>query len=159
MRVVKMMAVKDFMITDVISSKPTDTIKDVMKLLVEKRIGGVPIVDDDGKLRGIVTDGDILRMIRPKDRQIVDYFSFAMLLEEEDLEHRLIEVANQSIMKIARTDRIVTVHPEDDMKKVVILLSKHHFKKLPVIDRSQHVVGVISRGMPYGIFNVPSYRI
>jgi CBS domain-containing protein len=145
-KAVMMMPVKDFMITKVISAKPTDSIKEVMRIFVEKKIGGVPIVDVDGKLRGIVTDGDILRAVRPIDRRIQDYFSFAMYLEEEDLEHRLSEVANRSIMKIAKTDGIVTVHPEDEMKKVVQLLSKHHFKKLPVVDRSQHVVGVISRG-------------
>lgn len=134
------------MITEVISAKPTDSIKEVMKLLVGKKIGGLPIVDFDGTLRGIVTDGDILRAVKPIDRQVRDYFSLLIYIEEEDLEHRLREVADRSIMKIAKTDGIVTVHPEDDMKKVVQLLSKHHFKKLPVVDSSRHVVGVISRG-------------
>jgi CBS-domain-containing membrane protein len=49
-------------------------------------------------------------------------------------------------MDIARTKGIVTVTPEDEMKNVVQLLSKHHFKKLPVIDENHRVVGVISRG-------------
>jgi CBS domain-containing protein len=40
----------------------------------------------------------------------------------------------------------VTVSPDDDMKQVVVILAKHHFKKLPVIDGENRVVGVISRG-------------
>ncbi|MDR6123726.1 CBS domain-containing protein [Bacillus sp. SLBN-46] len=140
------MKVKDFMVRDVISVRPNSSIKDVMTTFVEKKIGGVPIVDENGKLSGIVTDGDILRAIKPIDRRIQDYFSFITYVAEEDLEERLDEMAKVEIIRIAKTNGIVSVHPNDDMKTVITLLSKHHFKKLPVIDENNHVVGVISRG-------------
>lgn len=134
------------MVRDVISVRPNSSIKDVMTTFVEKKIGGVPIVDENGKLSGIVTDGDILRAIKPIDRRIQDYFSFITYVAEEDLEERLDEMAKVEIIRIAKTNGIVSVHPNDDMKTVITLLSKHHFKKLPVIDENNHVVGVISRG-------------
>jgi len=134
------------MVRDVISVRPNSSIKDVMTTFVEKKIGGVPIVDENGKLSGIVTDGDILRAIKPIDRRIQDYFSFITYVAEEDLEERLDEMAKVEIIRIAKTNGIVSVHPNDDMKTVITLLSKHHFKKLPVIDETNHVVGVISRG-------------
>jgi CBS domain-containing protein len=140
------MKVKDFMVRDVISVEPSSSIKDVMTTFVEKKIGGVPIVDQNGKLSGIVTDGDILRAIKPIDRRIHDYFSFVTYVAEEELEERLDEMAKIEIIRIAKTNGIVTVHPEDEMKTVVSLLSKHHFKKLPVIDEKRKVVGVVSRG-------------
>ncbi len=138
--------VKDLMVKDVISASPSASVKDVMTSFVTKKIGGVPIIDEDGVLRGIVTDGDILRAISPVDRRIHDYFSLITYVAEEDMENRLNELADREIIRIAKTNGIVTVHPEDEMKKVVTLLSKHHFKKLPVVDKSNHVVGVISRG-------------
>ncbi|MCH6266793.1 MULTISPECIES: CBS domain-containing protein [Neobacillus] len=140
------MKVRDFMIMNVITAKPTDTIKDVMKIFVEKKIGGMPVVNGEGKLCGIVTDGDILRAIKPIDRQIYNYFTFMTYIAEEDLESRLSEMAGREIIKIAKTNGIVTVHPDDDMKKVVSLLSKHHFKKLPVLNGNNRVIGVLSRG-------------
>lgn len=140
------MKVKDFMMTEVISASPETTIKEVMNLFVEKKIGGVPIIDKEGKLQGIVTDGDILRVISPLDRRIMDYFTFITYIAEEDMESRLSELADREIINIAKTHGIYTVNPEDEMEKVVSLLSKHHFKKLPVVDNNQHVVGVISRG-------------
>ncbi|MEH7299824.1 CBS domain-containing protein [Neobacillus drentensis] len=140
------MKVRDFMVRDVISVRPNSSIKDVMTTFVEKKIGGVPIVDENGKLSGIVTDGDILRAIKPIDRRIQDYFSFITYIAEEDLEERMDEMAKVEIIRIAKTNGIVSVHPNDDMKTVITLLSKHHFKKLPVIDETNHVVGVISRG-------------
>jgi len=134
------------MVKDVISVSPDSSVKEVMATFVEKKVGGVPIMKKDGTLCGIVTDGDILRAIKPIDLQIQDYFSFITYIAEEDLDNRLREVAKREIIKIARTHGIVTVHPDDEMKTVINLLSKHHFKKLPVIDEENHVVGVISRG-------------
>jgi CBS domain-containing protein len=138
--------VKDFMVKDVISVSPSASIKEVMTLFVAKKIGGVPIIDEDGVLRGIVTDGDILRAISPVDRRYQDYFSFMTYVAVEKMENRLSELADREIIRIAKTNGIVSIHPNDEMKKVVSLLSKHHFKKLPVVDESNHVVGVISRG-------------
>ncbi|MBV7504599.1 CBS domain-containing protein [Bacillus sp. sid0103] len=138
--------VKDFMVKDVISARPSASIKEVMSIFVDKKIGGIPIIDEAGVLRGIVTDGDILRAISPVDRRFHDYFTFMTYVAEENIENRLSELADSEIIRIARTKGIVTVHPEDEMKKVVSILSKHHFKKLPVVNASHHVVGVISRG-------------
>jgi CBS domain-containing protein len=140
------MHVKDFMIKEAITVLPEASIKEVMKTFVEKKIGGVPIVDSGGKLLGIVTDGDILRAIKPVDQHIQNYFTYSILIEEINLESRMSEMKNLSIIKIAKTRNIVTIHPEDELKKVVQLLSKHHFKKLPVVDDENRVVGVLSRG-------------
>jgi CBS domain-containing protein len=140
------MKVKDFMIKDVISVRPDVTIKEVMKTFVDKKIGGLPIVNDEGILKGIITDGDILRAIKPIDRHIQDYFNLITYIEEQNMESRLSELAELPILRIAKTRGIVTVSPEDDMKQIVVILAKHHFKKLPVIDKGNKVVGVISRG-------------
>jgi CBS domain-containing protein len=140
------MKVKDFMIKDVISVSPETTIKEVMKTIVDKKIGGLPIVNNEGILKGIITDGDILRAIKPIDRHIQDYFNLITYIQEQNMESRLSELAELPILRIAKTRGIVTVSPEDDMKQVVVILAKHHFKKLPVIDKENKVVGVISRG-------------
>lgn len=134
------------MITNVISVKPETTIKAVMETFVEKKIGGVPIVDSDGTLRGIVTDGDILRAIKPLDDRIQNYFTYSIFIEGQNLQDRVCDMASRSIIKIAKTKDIITVTPDDEMSKVVQLLSKHHFKKLPVVNGMNRVVGVISRG-------------
>ncbi|PLS07330.1 CBS domain-containing protein [Neobacillus cucumis] len=140
------MKVRDFMVRDVIGVSPETTIKDVMSTFVEKKIGGVPIMKKDGTLCGIVTDGDILRALKPLDRRIHDYFSFITYIAVEDREVHLSEIINREIIKIAKTNGIVTVRPEDEMETVINLLAKHHFKKLPVVNGAGRVVGVISRG-------------
>jgi len=145
-KVAGIMQVKDFMIKDVISVGPDASIKDIIKVFVEKKIGGLPINSEDGKLLGMVTDGDILRAVKPIDDHVIDFFMYMTHIAGQDVLTRLKEMASVKCLKIATTKGIVTVSPEDNMNKVVSLLSKHHFKKLPVIDRDNNVLGVISRG-------------
>ncbi|RHW42064.1 CBS domain-containing protein [Neobacillus notoginsengisoli] len=140
------MKVKEFMITDVISASPDMTLAEVMALFVDKKVGGVPICGEDGELLGMVTDGDILRAIQPIDRQIFDFLLYMEYAEEKDVKSRLDDSADRTIISIAKKKNLVTVSPEDKMDKAVKLLSQHHFKKLPVIDKNNRVVGVISRG-------------
>lgn len=140
------MKVKDFMIKDVIKGRPNDSIKEIMKILVEKKIGGLPICSEDGKLLGMVSDGDILRAIKPVDRRIYNYLLYMAFDEGQSLETRLDNLAENEIINIAKTKGIISVSENEEMEKAVSLLAEHHFKKLPVIDHNRHVVGVISRG-------------
>ncbi|OCA90609.1 CBS domain-containing protein [Bacillus sp. FJAT-27225] len=140
------MKVKDFMIENVISVSPDMTLAEVMTVFVEKKIGGVPVCSEDGKLLGMVTDGDILRAIQPIDRMIYYFMMYLDYLDEVNVEKRIEDTASANILSISKTKNLVTVTPEDDMDAAVKLLAKHHFKKLPVVDSEQKVVGVISRG-------------
>lgn len=140
------MKVRDFMIRDVIKGSPNNSIKEIMCKLVEKKIGGIPICDEEGKLVGMVSDGDILRAIQPVDPQIYHYLVYMFFAEGQDLKSRIGDLAETKIINIAKTKGIITVYENDDMEKAVSLLAKHHFKKLPVINQNRRVVGVISRG-------------
>lgn len=55
--------VKDIMTRDPICVRPDDTVEKVALLMIEKRIGGMPVVDEEGKLIGIVTDSDIFKVL------------------------------------------------------------------------------------------------
>lgn len=140
------MKVKDFMITDVIFANKEDTIKNVMKILVDKKIGGVPIIDDKGILVGMISDGDIIRSINPKDGKMYDLISYAFYLKKEELEDDIELIKDTNIMTIAKHKNIYCVYPEDTMEKVLSIFSKHNLKKIPVINKDRKVVGVISRG-------------
>ena len=134
------------MIENVISIGPNASVKDVMEIFVAKKIGGLPICESDGTLLGVVSDGDIIRTIKPIDRKIYDFLFFMEYVEERDLQRRLDDLAETSIIQIAKKKGIVTVFQDDTIESVVTKLSKHHFKKLPVIDDNNRVVGIISRG-------------
>ena len=55
------MKASDVMVTDVITVKPNSNVQDVAQLLLANRISAVPVIDDAGKLVGMVSEGDLLR--------------------------------------------------------------------------------------------------
>lgn len=140
------MKAKDLMITDVISAKENDTIKDVMQSMVCHKIGGVPVVNENGILIGVVSDGDILRNLNPHKPLVCGWGVYVFCYERPELQDVIESEINQNILTIAKKKGIVTVHPEDSMEKVLSTFANHRFKKIPVLDDQKKVVGVISRG-------------
>ncbi|HLQ71940.1 MAG TPA: CBS domain-containing protein [Bacillota bacterium] len=140
------MKIKDFMITDVITVTKDTSITHLLETLVSNNIGGVPIVEEDNTLLGIISDGDIIRYLHPKSRTVYDMFSLVMVSEKENFRHKLEYSMEHQVDKFMRNKGLQTVQPEDDIEKALHILSKYHFKKLPVVDDDYKVVGVISRG-------------
>lgn len=140
------MKVEDFMITDVISVHKDTTVKDLLNLLIEHRIGGVPVVDDDNHLVGMVSDGDVLRYLTPKAQSVHDLFYTVYVEDEESEQEVLSRKINETVGSMLHRKHIYTVQPDDLFEEAIRLLSHHHFKKLPVTDENNNVVGVISRG-------------
>lgn len=139
------MQIKDFMITNVISVHKTMTMKELLKILVDQEIGGVPVVDEQNRLTGIISDGDVIRYLQPQGRTIYDAFSMVFISEKENLNRKIESSIDNRIEKIMRK-RVKTVHPDDNIEEALSILSQYHFKKIPVVDESNKVVGVISRG-------------
>ncbi len=137
------MKVYDFMIRKVFTVKPTDTIRELLDILNSNRIGGVPVVDDKGHLVGMASDGDILRYLAPKPLGIA---GLMYIIDDGDKEDVLQEKLNTQVKEIMTKRSLLYVSPDEDFERAICLLSKHHVKKLPVVNGAGRVVGVISRG-------------
>ena len=143
---VSILKVKDFMISDVISIKPDATIKELLKLLTKHHIGGVPVVDNQNKLIGIVSDGDIIRYLAPKEESVRD-FIYDIFIEEGETEQEILkDKINTTIDKLMPKKQIYTLKEDDTFENAIQILSQHHFKKIPVLDLDGKVMGIISRG-------------
>lgn len=137
--------VKDFMIHEVVSIKPDATAKELLKLLTEHHIGGVPVVDNQNKLIGMVSDGDIIRYLAPKEKAVRD-FIYDIFVEEEETEQEVLkEKINTTLDKFMHKQPIYAVKEEDTFESAIHILSQHHFKQIPVLDSGGKVRGIISR--------------
>lgn len=139
------MKVRDFMIKDVLTVNQNAPLSEVLQLFVAKRINGAPVVDADGRLTGMVSDGDILRYINPSRQTVYDMFSYVFVSPPEELAEALAYKVETSAKKIMKKN-VQSVSPEQDLEEALGILAKHHFKKLPVVNEKKQVVGVISRG-------------
>src|SRR3954452_14860011 len=140
------MQVRDFMIYNVFTAKPSTTIKELISIFESKRIGGVPVVDNKGNLVGMVSDGDVVRFLSPTKEKIHVYHYLTYFEIEESVEDVLRDKMDTPISEIMVKKNIKTLSPADDFESAIRLISHHHFKKLPVINGAGRVVGVVSRG-------------
>jgi CBS domain-containing protein len=137
---------KDIMKTDVITIGPDATVKDLAHLLGEHHLGGVPVVDQGGHLIGIVTEGDLVALDAdlhfPYYIQFLD--SFIYLESRHKFEERLRKAVGAFVKDVMTAD-VHTVAPDDTVRQVATLMSRHKINRIPVVDAGGKVVGIVGR--------------
>ncbi|RKQ34713.1 CBS domain-containing protein [Oceanobacillus halophilus] len=133
------MKVKDFMIKDVYTLNESDTIKTLLETLSKNKIGGLPIENENSQLVGIVSDGDVLRYLNPKT------YSSYLMFYKEDIEE-IIPNKSKLELKTIMKKHVIALKEDDSLETALKILSQHHFKKLPVVNKANQIVGIISRG-------------
>lgn len=114
--------VKDVMTTKLVVVGPQASLDEAVGLMLDHRVSGLPVVDDSGALRGIVTEQDCLRV------------AFA------ERYHQTPERKVESAM----TQKVMTIDAGQDIMIAIDLFLRHSFRRLPVLD-SGKLVGLISR--------------
>ena len=104
------------MIYDPVTIKRGSVVKDALDLMAEYKIGGIPVVDDENYLVGIVTNRD--------------------LRFEKDMNKRIDEVMTK--------ENIVTTEPGTDMETASKILQENKIEKLPVVDKDGKLIGLIT---------------
>ena len=104
------------MIYDPVTIRRGSTVKDALDMMAEYHIGGIPVVDDENHLVGIVTNRD-LRFERHLDKKVDEVMS---------------------------KENLVTTHQQTDLTAAAQILQENKIEKLPVVDRDNHLVGLIT---------------
>ena len=136
---------RDIMTAPVITVTPDTSVKDLAALFRDKRIGGVPVVQE-GKLVGIVTEGDLMAL--DADVQYPHYFELfdsVIYLGSQKKFKKQLEKAAAATVRQLMTEKVETVAPDDPAKKAANLMVHHKFDRVPVVDESGAVVGLITR--------------
>jgi acetoin utilization protein AcuB len=123
------MKVTQFMTPKVISAHPGDGIRKTFFKMRTENVRHMPVVDDDGKLVGIISDRDLRRP---------DWVD-----EAPDLSH-MYKLDDDLTVRDLMTTQVVVVHTYDTIRKATRLLVVHRFGALPVLDKEGTLVGILS---------------
>jgi len=136
------MNVKEVMTSPVISVPSDGSISQAIELMLQRRISGLPVVDQGGRLVGIVTEGDFLRRAETgTQRQRPRWLEF--LIGPGRLADEYTRTHGRRVHDVMTADP-VTVSEETPIEEVVQIMEKHRIKRLPVL-REQKLVGIVSR--------------
>ncbi|MDF2910652.1 MAG: hypothetical protein K0Q56_1533 [Sporolactobacillus laevolacticus] len=139
------MRVEQLMIKNVITVHESDTVKTLIKALIDHKIGGVPVLNNQDQLTGYISDGDLLRAISPKQQTIYDLYSLISAIRVEMSKEKMKDLLDMQVKDLMKKRNLQTVHPDKDLDAVLKMLSHYHIKRIPVIDENKHVVGLITR--------------
>jgi CBS domain-containing protein len=136
------MLVREVMTTNVISVKADESIVNAAQLMLQNRISGLPVVDADGKLVGIVTEGDFLRRgelgtARKRPKWLEFIIGPGRLADE------YVHESGRKVGEVMTPDPF-TVSEDASLQTVVELMERRRIKRLPVI-RDSRLVGIVSR--------------
>jgi len=132
----------DVMTAKVLSVGPESSIVDAVKLMLAHNISGLPVVDSDGRLLGIVSEGDFLRRAETgTERRRPRWLEF--LLGPGRLADEYIHTHGRKIKEVMTTN-VATVSEETPLDEVVRLMERRRIKRVPVM-RQEKLVGIITR--------------
>jgi CBS-domain-containing membrane protein len=140
------MRAKDIMTRDVIVVKKGQTVEEAVNLLADNHISGLPVVDDEGHVVGIVSEGDLL--IQQKQFRLPRYFYFLdgyILLESfQRFQEELKKIMAYTVDDIMTADP-VTVYEDATIEEMATIMSEEAINRLPVLSSEGKLVGIVSR--------------
>ena len=104
------------MIYDPVTITRGSTVRDALEMMKEYHIGGIPVVDEEGKLVGIVTNRDL----------------------------RFERNLNALVDDIMTSENLVTTTQSTDLQEATEILQRHKIEKLPVVDKDNHLIGLVT---------------
>ena len=113
--------VGEVMTFDVVEAHPQMSFKDVVRLLDRHRISGLPVVDDDDKVVGVISETDLIR--RQASRSVARAVTARELMSTP----------------------AITVHPEQRIADAARVMERHGVERLPVVDEEDRLIGIATR--------------
>jgi CBS domain-containing protein len=139
--------VADAMSRDPIIVRPETPLNEAIQILAERRISGLPVVDDNGKLVGIISETDLMwqetGVTPPAYIMFLD--SVIYLKNPATYERDLHKALGQTVGEVMSKNPI-TISPDKSIKEAAKVLHDHDIHRLPVLDSEGQVIGILSRG-------------
>lgn len=136
------MKARDLMSASVISVGLNASVVEVAKALVDNRISAVPVLDQAGRLVGVVSEADLLRRMHTVSERHPEWW-MSLVAGDEDLDQTVVRFAGLKAADVM-TSQVVTVPAEADADEIADLLLRRRLKRVPVT-RDGRLVGIISR--------------
>ena len=132
----------DVMVTNVITVGLDACLQDVAHLLLTNRISAVPVVDSDGKVVGIVSEGDLMRRAEAGTGRRRSWW-LSLLTGKEGLAAQYVKEHSRKVADVMTRD-VITATPDTPLQDIANVLEKNSIKRVPIIEDGK-MVGLVSR--------------
>lgn len=138
--------VRDIMTGRVVAVRADATFREVASLLRQHRISGLPVIDEEGKVAGVVSETDLLA------KEALEAEAASHPARPARLPHRAAAKAGGLTAADLMTRPAVTTGPDEPVARVARLMYSRRLQRLPVVDHAGHLVGIVSRADVLSVF-------
>jgi len=140
--VTKMTTIREVMTSPVVTVRRTTPLKEVARLLVEHRISGLPVVDIDGTVLGIVSEADFL--IKEQGADAVSHRPLARLLGDSKASRAKLDKVHATRAADAMSAPAITISPTRPLAEAARIMVEHRINRLPVVEHDR-LIGIVTR--------------
>lgn len=143
--------VRDVMTANVVTARRTMSYKQAARLMTDHKVNAIPVVAKNGHLLGMVSEADVLRKEERKSRRLVAGLPWSA--------RRDLAKARARTVAELMTSPAITIHPDAPLGAAARIMNAHHIRRLPVLDASGELIGVVSRRDLLSVFLRPDAEI
>jgi CBS domain-containing protein len=136
------MKAHDVMVSPVITVTPSTSVHEVAKILLERNISAVPVVDSHSKIVGIIGEGDLLHRAEAGTERSRPWWlrilAGDLILAADYIKERAQRAGD------VMTRQVITATPGTPLREIAMLLEKHAIKRVPIVE-NEKLVGIVSR--------------
>lgn len=136
------MQVRDIMTTGVVTVTPETLVVDAIRALVQHKVSGLPVLDGEGRLVGVVTEGDLLRRVETGTVKPLSRWR-RLLSSPGDLAADYVRAHGRRVEEVM-TREVMSVADDASLDVVVDAMESRGIKRLPVL-KGERLVGIVSR--------------
>lgn|SRR3989338_186028 len=140
------MLVHQVMTTNLHCVSPTSLFEEILNILVQNKISGVPVVNGNNKFVGIISEKDLLLNLFPSPQEF--YHDYHYYFNHEHIEQEAVKISHLTAQDLMTTD-VITVSPLDHCLKACALLIIHRIRRLPVVEGNNKLVGIVTTNNLY----------
>lgn len=136
------MKAKDVMTATVISVPQTATVADTIELMLTHHVSGLPVTDTEGKLVGLISEGDLMRRVRDEDERRRSWW-LDLFRGTEESSRDFVKARSHKVSDVMTSD-VIGVDEDTSVGTIARLLERHRIKRVPVT-LDGVILGIVSR--------------
>jgi len=148
------MKIEDAMKKDVIKFNELDKIVDVAQSFRDNKISGAPVVDENNKVVGVISEGDVMRLLEVHSSKInlilpapLDLIELPLRMKYElDEIAEDMQRAGSTVIDQIMTKKVVKIGPDASISDAAELMDSRKVKRLPVVNDDGKLIGIVTRG-------------
>jgi CBS domain-containing protein len=136
------MNASDVMTVRVVTIEPDATVQTAAKLMLERGVSALPVVDKSSRLVGIISEGDLVRRAETGTERKASWW-LTFVSGTDQLAHDFVKAHGTKVSDVMSRE-VVVVHPDTPLREVARLLEANRIKRVPVLE-GDLLIGVVSR--------------